>query len=256
LKQNSEPVRQSLFLLVVAGTCLFSSCKKDNNTPNTGTSYFPKTYTENVQNAQIGNSVTTYDLTYDGNNRLISLTSIPAPPVLSFVYAYPSNSSVTMDLYDNGELSIHEIFWLNSSSMVDSTFQYDDSQDTTTEKYIYNSNKKLVQLKTYDYFSTGPVLDNTTTYTYDVNGNESQSTDDQGNTTSYSYYTNYVNNLSVGQPYIQQSVNLVKTVTLVTPSYTETGTHFYTFDNSNRIIADSAVTGGYVVSTGIKTYTY
>jgi hypothetical protein len=245
-----------LFLAATTGTFLMSSCKKDNSSTSSGSSSLPKTYTEIVRNSIIGNSSTTYDLTYDSKNRLIGVTSIPAPPVLNFVYAYPSSSSYTMDLYENGSLSIHEIFYLNNLSKVDSTFQYDDSQDTTTEKYIYDANKLLVQLKTYDYSSGIATLSSTANNTFDANGNATLSVDDQGNTTVNTFYTDQPNSLTLGQTFLPQNTNLLKTTTLTTSSYTETATHYYTFDSNNRVIQDSAVISGYVVATGIKNYTY
>ena len=245
-----------LFLATTTGTLLLSSCKKDNSSSNSGSSSLPKTYTEIVRNATIGNSSTTYDLTYDSKNRLIGVTSIPAPPVLNFVYTYPSGNSYTLDLYDNGSLGVHEIFLLNNLSKVDSTFQYDDSQDTTTEKYIYDANKLLVQLKTYDYSAGIAVLTNTTNYSYDANGNATLYVDDQGNTTANTFYTDQPNSLTLGQTFLPQNANLLKTTTLTTSSYTETASHYYSFDSNNRVIQDSAVIGGYIVATGIKNYTY
>ena len=58
-------------------------------------------------------------------------------PGVKQVYKYNVDGSFSLDLYDDGtNLSIHENFFLNSSKLVDSTFQYDDTQDTTTEKYF------------------------------------------------------------------------------------------------------------------------
>src|SRR5205809_4019640 len=121
-------------IAAIIGIFLSTSCKKNNETPSAGTASLPKTYTEDIRTAGF-NSLTTYNLTYDGNNRITSMTSIPEPAINKFIYTYSSNNSLTMDLYNSNVLSIHEILWLNSSGALDSTFQYNDSHDTSTEKY-------------------------------------------------------------------------------------------------------------------------
>src|ERR1700688_1238386 len=131
-------MKNSLLCLVLTVGFFLCSCKKDNSASNSNGSSQPKTYTEDVRSSIIGNSLTTYDLTYDANGRLTALAAIPSPPSINFVYAYPATNTVTMDLYEGGILNIHEIMWLNSSSYLDTTFQYDNTGDTTTEKYIYN----------------------------------------------------------------------------------------------------------------------
>jgi hypothetical protein len=160
-----------------------------------------------------------------------------------------------MDLYENGNLNIHEILWLNSSSKLDSTFQFNDTGDSTTEKYIYEANHLLVQQKEYDYSTAGAVLTSTTSYTYDNLGNPVQSMDDQGNAITYTYYTDLKYNLSIGQSYIPVSANFVKTQTTSSNGSTVTVTHYYDFDSNDRLIKDSASTTG-VDLIAIKSYTY
>ena len=237
------------------GIFILVSCKKDNNTPNTNSSALPKTYTEDVRSSVIGNSVTTYNLTYDANNRLTSLVSTPAPPVLKFQYTYASDNTYTLDLYDNGNLNIHEKIWVNSASLMDSTFQYNDTQDTSTEKYIYNQNNELIQIKGYDYSSSVSVLSNTTTYTYDNNGNAITESDDLGKFVTYDYYTDLPNNLNVGMLYTSPSKNLIKTATAQSGGNQVTATHFYSFDGSNRLIKDSISTTGTDL-IAIRSFTY
>jgi hypothetical protein len=168
------------------------------------------------------------------------------------VFQY-GNGSYTGDIYNSNAISIHEVFFLNSNSFVDSTFQYNDTNDSTTEKYIYNSSKQLATLKEYDYsIVTGAQLSNTTTYTYDSNGNQITATDNFSVTTYE--YTTLVNNLVVGAPYFPVNKNLVKTTTNTSGGTTVILNHTYTFDGSNRLstekITDDA---GDIV---IKTYTY
>lgn len=241
--------------IALLASLFLSSCKKDNNTSGNGSSSMPKTYTEDIRSSIIGNSLTVYDLTYDANNRLTALTATPAPPSLNFVYAYPTTGTVTLDLYEGGTLGIHEIYFLNASSLVDSTFQFNNTDDTTTEKYIYNGNKQLIQQNTYDFSTSGTTLNNTTNFTYDNLGNVVSSVDNQGQTINYTYYTNLPNTLNMGQTFLPQAVNFVQTATLTSGGTTETVKHFYTFDSNNRLIKDSASTVE-VDLTAIKSYTY
>ena len=159
-----------------------------------------------------------------------------------------------MDLYNSNVLSVHELFFINNLSFVDSTFQYDNTHDSTTEKYFYNSGKQLVTLKEYDYSKiTGAQLTNTHNYTYDNTGNVILEADNFS-TTSYTYYTDLKNTLSLGQTYFPQTVNLAKTSTYTSGSITITTNMTYTFDSSNRLSSEKDV-----LSTGdvyIKTYTY
>ncbi|PWT70704.1 MAG: hypothetical protein C5B59_20085 [Bacteroidetes bacterium] len=239
----------------VLGALLFCACKKDNNSPNNQSNNLPKVYTEELRSSVVGNQKLTYNLTYDSKSRLISLVSIPDPPLLKFVYKFQTDNQLTMDLYNSNALSIHENIWLNNLSLIDSTFQYNDTNDTSTEKYSYNASKELVELKQYDFHSTGNVLNQTTDYTYDASGNLVQQVDDLGKTVTYDYY-NLVNNLSMGQTYYYQSKNLVKTATSNDNGSIETATHYYTFDSSHRLIVDSAVTTGAADAVVIKTYSY
>jgi hypothetical protein len=215
----------------------------------------PKTYTEDLRDPVQGRTLVTYNLTYDASGRLLNIVSIPAPPILNFVYKYPNASTVTLDLYNSGTWGVHEIFMLNSFGLVDSTFQYNNTNDTSTEKYIYNASKQPIQLNEYTYKSGSVVPYSTTNYTYDNNGNAITEIDDLGDTTINDFYPNLLNNINLGKLFIFQDKNLVKTTTYSSGGTTYSGTHYYTFDSSNRLIEDSAyVTDQNVIL--IKTYTY
>jgi hypothetical protein len=169
-----------------------------------------------------------------------------------FIYQYSGNS-ITMDLYNSNVLSIHETFFLNSFSFVDSTLQYNDTKDTMTEKYFYNSNKQLIKLKQYDFTtSTGAVLFETTDYTYDGTGNLiSLSTGSE--LTTYEYST-LLNTLSIGPGILPQAKYLVSKTTYTSGGSTTVLTHTYTFDSSNRLTTEKIVTSDGDIL--IKTYTY
>ena len=248
-------MKNAFLCLVLAAAFFLSSCKKDNSASNPNSSSQPKTYTEDIRSSIIGNSLTTYDLTYDANGRLTALAAIPSPPSINFVYTYPAANTVTMDLYEGGVLNIHEIMWLNSSSYLDTTYQYDNTGDTTTEKYIYNGNKQLIQAIIYNYSTSGTSIYNTTSYTYDNLGNAISSEDLLGNMISYSYYSNLPNTLRIGQSFLPQAVNCIKTEILNSNGTIETVNHYYTFDTSNRLKEDSTYTAE-VNLIAIKSYTY
>jgi len=233
---------------------LFTACKKNNETPSTDSASLPKTYTEDIRSTGF-NSLTTYNLTYDGNNRMTSMTAIPEPAIVKFVYKYSSNNSLTMDLYNSNVLSIHEILWLNASGTLDSTFQYNDTNDSSTEKYIYNSSKQILQIKNYNYSSSGSQLDHTTDYTYDNLGNAITESISNGTLTNFTYYTDMPNTLTMGLTFNPQAKYLIKTASSSSSGTPVTATHFYSFDSSNRLIKDSAVTTG-VSAILIKSYTY
>jgi YD repeat-containing protein len=242
-------------LTLLASTILvfgFFSCKKSNDTTSSSSS-LPKTYTEEVRSSVL-NELVVYNLTYDNKNRLISMAATPEPSIIKFVYQYPSDNTVFMDLYESGQLNIHEVIWLNSFSFFDSTFHYDDTQDTTTEKYFYDGNHLLTLTNEYEYANSVSSLSGQTQYTYDNNGNVLTQTDNTG-TTSFTYYTDLPYNLTMGQPYINTPKYFIKT-TSSNPSGTPlTTTHYYKFDSNNRLIQDSSYVTG-IDAIAIKSYTY
>src|SRR5688572_19321340 len=89
---NYNMKKNFLFLAVIALVILFSSCQKEaSNTPLPAASLKIKTYTEDVRSGILGNIVVTYNLSYDGNDRLTSMVDA-ADPGDKFVFAYPSSS--------------------------------------------------------------------------------------------------------------------------------------------------------------------
>ncbi len=238
-------------LTAILGIFVLVSCKKNNSTPAGGGSW-PKTMTEDVRSPSI-NSVTTFNLSYDANHHVTSIAAIPEPSITKFIYQYSSGNSFTLDLYSYNTLDIHEILWRNASSYLDNTFQYNNTNDSTTEKYIYNSQNQLLHVKNYSYSSGGPVLDHTVDYTYDNSGNAVTESDGQGNTITYTYYTDLLNTLLLDQSFVPQPKYFIKTATRSPGGYT--ATHFYSFDSSSRLVKDSSSTASLSL-IAIKTYTY
>lgn len=259
MKKTPKSIQQIFVAAVVI--LILSSCQKeatndiDTSTQNPSTNLTKvKTYTEDAT-SNGGHYVETFNLTYDGNNRLLSLIST-SNPGNKLVYQYNADNTYTMDIYEGGVLSIHELFFVNNLPFVDSTLQFDaPRKDTTTEKYIYNSNKQLVTLKEYDYSkATGSTLLNQVNYQYDNAGNQVKELHKTA-TITYDYYPDRLNNLFVGLIYFQQSKNLLKTTTYIVPgALNEVINHTYTFDSSDRVTSEKAVDSNGDVS--IKSYTY
>ena len=247
-----KKIKIALAIIVLVA---LASCQKEYSTEDTaGDTPTPsirvKTYTEDLTSGGT-HTVTTFDLSYDNSNRLISMIS-ETNAGDKFVFNYGSGS-YTGDIFNSNALSIHEVFFLNSNLFVDSTFQYNDTNDSTTEKYIYNGAKQLVTFKEYDYsLLTGSVLSNTTNYKYDSNGNQISATDDYS-VTLYDY-TGLANTIVIGAPYFFVNKNLVKTTTYSFGVSTIILNHTYTFDGNNRLSTETITNGS--TYTLIKTYTY
>ncbi len=246
-------MKNTLSALTILSTLILGSCSKSNSTTNPTVGSLPKTYTENIRSSAL-NSLTTYNLTYDGNNKLLSMTSVPEPPATKFIFQYPTSLTATMDMYTGTEISIHENIWLTAASFADSTFQYNDTQDTTTEKYFYNDNNLLLKAYYYDYHTSGTVLIKTTNYTYDNIGNVETQTDDPGGIYTFTYF-NVANTFSLGNTFIPGSKNLIRSTTLDNGGPLITAMHYYTFDTSNRLTKDSITTTGTDLVV-VKSYTY
>lgn len=242
----------SIALAAFATVLSFSSCKKESSVSNNAAA-LPKTYTEDVTAPYLGHIVGTYNLAYDGNGRLISMISTSAAGN-KFIYQYNSDNTFTLDLYDSGQLSIHSIYWVNQAGFVDSNFQYNNTQDTSIEKYIYNGSNQLIQVKSFDYSTaSGAVLNSSDQYTFDTNGN--MITDVGTNATTHvEYYSDLPFTQPLGETYFPHGKNLPKTETVNSGGTITTATHTYTFDGSNRLTTEKVVTDNGVIA--IKTYTY
>jgi hypothetical protein len=241
-------------LVAIIALCLFSACKKNSGTDSSGNSLKLKMYIEDATTSG-GHQVDTFTVSYDGNNRITSLAS----PPLTFNYAY-SSKSFTLDLYNYNTLSIHEIAYINSSSLVDSTFQYDNTNDTTTEGYTYTGGQ-LTRMMTYNYSYAGNTIYSEDDYTYDNNGNgiKDVNSDGFGNiNTIYSFtYTTYTLKLRLDPTYFPAPSKYLAATQKLTDGVGNslgTITYTYVFDSSGRLSkeTDTADNGDIVV----KTYIY
>jgi len=248
-------------LIALSSIIIFSSCQKDKQ-PDANTNLNKvKTYTENITSPGGGTIAATFNVGYDGNNRITSLTQTNASGI-KFLFTYTSDTKYSMDLYESGSISVHEDFFLNSNSLPDSTFQYNNTQDSTTEKYLYNSNGQLVTLKEYVYSKNyGSEIDNITSYTYDSNGNVVNTTDTNNQIETFEYYPDLVYTVPLTNPALNQGINSTKKMNLVkTHTVTSNGslvgtdTYTYTFDSNNRISTITQTADDGTIAT--QTFTY
>jgi hypothetical protein len=245
-------MKNTLSAFAILSTLIISSCNKSNDNPNAVVK-LPKTYTEDIRSSAL-NSLTTYNLTYDGNSQLLSMISVPEPAVSKFIFQYPTSLTVTMDMYTSDVLSIHENIWLNTALFADSTLQYNDTQDTTTEKYFYGANNLMLKALYYDYHTSGTILTKTSIFNYDTNGNVSTQTDNPGGTITFTYY-NVLNTFSLGNSFIPGPINLIRSATLDNGGTPVTAMHYYGFDSDNRVIKDTITTSDSDLVV-VKSYTY
>ncbi len=248
-------------LLALSFIIIFSSCKKESATDQQTNSDKIKTYTESLT-YDGGTAISqTYNITYDGNNRITGVVPTNTSGV-KFLFNYVSDNKSSLDIYNAADITIHEDIFFNSKSLFDSTFQYNDTYDTTTEKYIYNSNNQLITLNEYIYGkNTGSELDNTTSYFYDSNGNVVKTTDTDGHIETFEYYPDLVYAMPFTNPFLTRSLmapkkmNLLKTHTVTSNGYpVGSATSTYTFDSNSRISTITQTTDdGTVV---VQTFTY
>lgn len=245
-----------LLTVIVLGSCQKELSIQVNNpfTPALGNKVL--TYSETDTVTGPGGPVIYSDsfrLTYDGNDRLLSLTNVLSPGD-NFIFAY-GTGSYTMLLNVNNAPDVHEVFYLNSHPFVDSTFQYNSTNDSSTEKYTYDASWRLSSLKEYDYSAaTGSVLSNQTNYTYDANGNMLTETDiTTGEIYNYEYYSD-LNTVFMGQVYAPGNKNLVKKTIYTDGVDTVISSYTYTFDSLNRVTSERAVSDNGLIS--VKRYTY
>lgn len=190
----------------------------------------------------------TFNVVYDASDRISSITRVP-PGEGKIAFTYNGTTSISLDLYDgieNTNLNIHESYFLNSGQMLDSSFQYNDTKDTSSVKYFYNQANELTEARYYENNAAGKaVLKTIEKYTYDATGNRlntvvRNAANDIISTTTFTFY-DIRNNIiltpvnlpftSKNLPHTEVEVNLLNRETLRL-------THEYTFDSQSRVIAE------------------
>jgi hypothetical protein len=235
-------------LLLVAN----ASCKKES----TGSSAPQKltTYNEDITAVGIGHVSETFTINYDAGDRITSVVS-STKPGHRFEYNYTNEDAFTFDKFEEGKLTLHSINYINSLSLVDSVYQYNNRKDTLSYKYIYNSDKQLVTQKEYlhSYLIKNPVWDNTVTYQYDLHGTLTKKTDSYSEI-SYRYDAEYKNTAQVEPFYFPVHTKLPTHTYTTRWGVLVTTEHTYTFDGDKRLIGEKAVASDGRVT--VKSYTY
>lgn len=240
-------MKRTRYLIIVALIALAgTSCQKDDSNEPLPASNRIKTYTESITSSFLGNFSVTYNLSYDNQNRLISLVNASnSGDRFSFAY---NTGGFDMDIFGDDHLVIHQDVY-TSGNLMDSTFQYNDEGDTTTEKYTYNPSKQLIQLKRYMYSNGQSELDEMVNYTYDSNNNLVEETSNYSHTT-YEYAADAPNTIDLFPIYTGYASKLPSKIS----SSLGVEIHTYSLDDKNRLTSDKAVfESGDVV---LKTFTY
>ena len=223
-----------IFLTLITATILFHSCSKEKSPETNNNNSKVKSYTEEISSSNYSFSMK-FNLGYDGNNRITAIT--PETTTGSqFLFTYQSNDRYSMELINEGKVEIKEDFFLRNS-LLDSTLQYNESKDSMSEKYYYNSNKRLVSKREFEH-NSGPYLTNTIQYTYDATGNMIKSTDTDRNVEIFTYYPDLVYATPAIAPFFQnlQKANLIKSSTLTSNgTVVKTSVTTYAFDSNNQI---------------------
>src|SRR5690348_3609182 len=230
---------------------LLAACQKDKQPDANSDILKVKSYTEKVVSSDGDSIVANYNLSYDAQNRITAINQVEVPGN-KFLFTYESDSKFSIEIYVIGALSIHEDIFLNSNHFVDSTYQYNDEEDTTSEKYIYNANNQLSTLKEFN----NSVVDNVTTYSYDGEGNLVKTTDTDNEVETFDYYPDLVFAMPFTNP-LRSTIpaHLVKNHKITSNGYVVANiVSTYTFDSKNRIstITQALDDGG--VAT--QTFTY
>ena len=224
-----------------------ASCKKDDSVQSVAPKDRIKTYTESINSSVLGVNSYTWNLSYDDRGRLSTMVNAENSGN-RFVFTYAENG-FDMDIFSGNAIVIHQDAFVNGNRM-DSTFQYNDEGDTTTEKYTYNPGNLLVKLNRYVYNNGSPELDETVDYSYDNNNNLIS---EIGNFTHIEYeYNGSLPGIIDLFPLFYSSSQKLPSRVIDHSGYT--AEHTYTVDARNRVVSDIAV-----LNTGdtiTKTYVY
>ncbi|WP_207514305.1 hypothetical protein [Longitalea luteola] len=239
----------SLVTLFVVTT----SCKKES-TNNSNASHKLKSYTEDVL-AVGGRLVETYNVNYDAEGRPTSLVSVNRPGYYRMEYTYLDNGKFTFEKIEGDKVIMHNTYYLNSHSLVDSTFQYNQLNDTISFKYLYDEENRLVRKKEYihSYLISKPVLANTINYHYDLQGLLTRVTETYAEIT-YRYDSVHINTVQLEPAYFPFQEKLPTHTYTTRHGRTIETQHTYQYDGQRRLIQERAAGSDGRVT--LKTYTY
>jgi hypothetical protein len=240
----------SLYVLLLIS--VISSCKKDTAGSNGNQKI--TSYTEDFTAPGVGHLVETFNVSYDGQGRITSIESATKKGH-RMVYQYTGTNRFTYDKYEDDKVTLHNDYFINGElGLVDSTYQYNNQRDTSSVKYIYDSDKKLIKQKQYVHsYLLPPVWYNTVNYQYDLNGTLTKESDNYYET-SYGYDDDVKNTVKLEPFYFPVQPHLPSHTFTTRWGITITTVHTYTFDGNKRISSEKAASSDGRVT--VTTYTY
>ena len=254
--------KQAIYLFLAYALCSATSCKKDSSSSssNSGLLGMVKSLSEKITSTVTGNRYTKVNFNYDSQGRLSSMID-SSNSGNKELYNYPTSNGFTLDIYEYNMLQIHYSNTFDSKKNILSTYQYNNTKDTTwdTFNYTFNTKNQITTASDFEkWVDSLGIKDSTNTvtnYTYDANGNVITETDNQGSTSSYTYYTTTYTaptNIFPNQPFLG---NLVKSKTTSYGGSPIIVNYTYTFDSMNRVSTKTAISDA-GSTTIITTYTY
>jgi hypothetical protein len=243
-------------LSLVALLVLNTSCKKDKASGIGGRQKL-KSYTEEITAQGNGHTVETFNINYDGQERITSIVSTTKPGH-RLEYKYINNDKFTFEQIEDNKLMLHRDYFINAEvGKVDSLYQYNISKDTTAFKYFYDKENRILKQKEYLIsYLLPPVWYNTIDYVYDTKGTLTKKAESFAET-SYRYDEEYKNTTLLEPGYIPSQEKLPSHTYSVRFSITMTTEHFYTYDEQGRLASEKAVeSDGSRQTIKIRTYTY
>lgn len=244
---------------------VFSSCQKkdgdywqSNVAPTSASKIIAYVEESSILGAVSKDSL---NITYDNMNRMSSAISALTPVNFSFNYNYTNGYFMDLQM---GTSFVKDRVLLNANSLVDSSIQYNETNDTITTRWFYNANKKLIEEKINHYSTaTGSVLYQRFTYTYDTDGNATEIIEwdnlgfkEKTETITYTAFngTNHKAFNSMFFAALSNKLMATKTTIYNGSGITINQTYTYNFDSQNRLIKETATTVGY--GTIIRKYYY
>jgi YD repeat-containing protein len=241
---------------LVALMVLNTSCTKDKAAGVSGRQKL-KSYTEDITAQGIGHVVETFNVNYDGQERITSIVSTTKPGH-RLEYKYISNDKFTFEQIEDNKLMLHCDYFINAEvGKVDSLYQYNIKKDTTAFKYFYDKENRILKQKEYLMsYLLPPVWYNTIDYVYDTKGTLTKKVESFAET-SYRYDEEFKSTILLEPGYIPSQEKLPSHTYSVRFSITTTTEHFYTYDGQGRLASEKAVASdGNRQTITIRTYTY
>lgn len=241
-------------ILLVTALVLTTSCKKDDKASGSGGRQKLKSYTEDITAVGIGHVVETFNVSYDGQDRITSIVSTTKPGH-RLEYNYLKNNMFTYEQIEDNKVMLHCDYFLNTEiGKVDSLYQYNIRKDTISFKYFYDKENRIVKQKEYLIsYLMPPVWYNTIDYVYDAKGTLTKKVESFAEA-SYRYDAEYKNTTLIEPAYIPSQEKLPSHTYSTRFSLNTTIEHTYTYDGSGRLTSDRAAASDGRIT--VRTYTY